>query len=94
MAYCRMEICLRGIGDVADEFLHAYETATGKPVANLAFWELAAAARPMFSPEGWITASPAKEAFRSFIDDATRRASGRSFDASGKDRFYARHPDE
>jgi aminoglycoside phosphotransferase (APT) family kinase protein len=73
VAYCRMEMRLSGVGHVADDFLDAYEAAAGRRVANLGFWELAAAARPMFSPEGWITESPAKEEFRSFIADAIKR---------------------
>jgi hypothetical protein len=28
----------------------------------------------MFNPEGWITESPAREEFRSFIANARRRA--------------------
>lgn len=75
VAYCRMEMFLSGLGHVADEFLDTYEIEVGRPVANLGFWELAAAARPMFNPEGWITASPAREAFRSFIANARRRVS-------------------
>jgi aminoglycoside phosphotransferase (APT) family kinase protein len=74
VAYCRMEMVLSGVGHVADEFLRAYETARGRRVENLAFWELTAAARPMFSPEGWITESPAREVFRHFIAGARRRA--------------------
>ncbi|MGD9029595.1 MAG: phosphotransferase [Anaerolineae bacterium] len=74
VAYCRMEMILSGMAHVADEFLRAYERERGQPVANRAFWELAAAARPMFSPEGWITESPAAEAFRRFVADARGRA--------------------
>jgi len=74
VAYCRMEIFLCGLGHVADVFLSTYEMARGQPVANLAFWELAAAARPMFSSEGWITESPARELFREFIANARIRA--------------------
>lgn len=74
VAYCRMEMFLSGMGHVADEFLDTYETEVGQQVANLGFWELAATARPMFNPEGWITESPAKEEFRSFITNARRRA--------------------
>lgn len=73
VAYCRMEMFLSGLGHVADEFLDIYETEVGRRVANLGFWELAAAARPMFNPEGWITESPAREEFRSFIANARRR---------------------
>jgi aminoglycoside phosphotransferase (APT) family kinase protein len=75
VAYCRMEMHLSGMGHVAEEFLSAYEAEAGRPIANLGFWELAAAARPMFSPEGWITESPAKEEFELFIADSKRRAS-------------------
>ncbi len=69
-----MELFLSGLGDVADEFLNTYEVATGQPVTNLGLWELAAAARPMFSPVGRITESPAREAFRAFIAQARTRA--------------------
>jgi aminoglycoside phosphotransferase (APT) family kinase protein len=74
VAYCRMEMHLSGWGDVADEFLETYEREAGRPVANLGFWELAAAARPMFSPEGRITESPAREEFGRFIAIARRDA--------------------
>jgi len=74
VAYCRMELFLSGLGHVADEFLHTYEGETGQPVANLGLWELAAAARPMFSPVGRITESPARETFRAFIAQARTRA--------------------
>jgi aminoglycoside phosphotransferase (APT) family kinase protein len=74
VAYCRMEMFLSGLGYVADEFLNTYEVETGQPVANLGFWELAAAARPMFSPVGRITESPARETFRQFIANARTRA--------------------
>jgi aminoglycoside phosphotransferase (APT) family kinase protein len=73
VAYCRMEMHLSGMGHVADEFLETYEREAGRPAANLGFWELAAAVRPMFSPEGRITESPAREEFRRFIADAGRR---------------------
>jgi aminoglycoside phosphotransferase (APT) family kinase protein len=75
VAYCRMELALSGMGHVADAFLRAYEAQRGRQVENLAFWELAAAARPMFSPEVRITESPAREAFRRFIAGARERAS-------------------
>jgi aminoglycoside phosphotransferase (APT) family kinase protein len=74
VAYCRMQMILKGTGSVADEFLDVYEGEAGQRVSNLALWELAAAARPMFSPEGWIDRSPAKERFSQFIDDAMERA--------------------
>jgi len=74
VAYCRMDMFLSGMSEAADEFLSAYETEMGWRVANLGLWELAAAARPMFNPEGWITESPAKERFSQFIADARKRA--------------------
>jgi aminoglycoside phosphotransferase (APT) family kinase protein len=74
VAYCRMQMYLRGVSSSADEFLDAYERAAGKRVSNLGFWELAAAARPMHSPEGWIDASPEKERFTQFIAGAMERA--------------------
>jgi aminoglycoside phosphotransferase (APT) family kinase protein len=43
VAYCRMDIALRGMPKAADEFLRAYESAVGRPLKNLGFWELAAA---------------------------------------------------
>jgi aminoglycoside phosphotransferase (APT) family kinase protein len=74
VAYCRMQMYLKGTGSVADEFLDAYEREAGQRVSNLGFWELAAAARPMFSPEGWFDGPPAKERFSQFIDDSMVRA--------------------
>jgi aminoglycoside phosphotransferase (APT) family kinase protein len=73
VAYCRMDIILKGMSQAADEFLHDYEAATGSPLANLGFWELAAAAQPMFSPEGWVDESPSREYFAQFIDGAMQR---------------------
>jgi aminoglycoside phosphotransferase (APT) family kinase protein len=74
VAYCRMELFLSGMGHVADEFLATYEASVGHSVAHLGFWELAAAARPMFHTEGRITESSAREEFRSFVASASRRA--------------------
>jgi aminoglycoside phosphotransferase (APT) family kinase protein len=74
VAYCRMDIALRGLSQAADEFLRAYEAVAGHPLANLGFWELAAAARPMFSPQGWVDQSPQKERFPQFIVQAEKAA--------------------
>jgi hypothetical protein len=63
-----------GMIEEAKEFLRTYETETGRPVANLGFWELAAAARPMTDIEGWITDPGKGEQFRQFIADAKARA--------------------
>jgi hypothetical protein len=65
-------LALDGMGQAADEFLAVYEADMG-PVANLAFWELAAAARPMFDPMGWVDGAPARKRFRQFIADAQKR---------------------
>lgn len=73
VAYCRMDMLIRGLPQVADEFLAAYETAAGGSLANLGFWELAAAARPMFLPQGWVDQSPQKENFSQFITQAEKR---------------------
>ena len=72
VAYCRMEMVLEGMGQAADEFLAVYEAEMGH-VANLGFWELTAAARPMADPVGWVSESPEKKRFRQFIADAKKR---------------------
>jgi aminoglycoside phosphotransferase (APT) family kinase protein len=72
VAYCCMDIELRGLSAAAAEFLRAYEAAAGRPITNLGFWELAAAARPMFAPQGWIDQSPQKELFSRFIVNAEK----------------------
>ncbi len=54
----RMEMHLRGIREAADIFLRRYEADAGA-VENLAFWELAAAARPLPDPEAWLIDPPA-----------------------------------
>jgi aminoglycoside phosphotransferase (APT) family kinase protein len=78
VAYCRMDMFLNGMGpQVADEFLTVYEAEMGQRVANLGFWELAAAARPMFNPAGWIAEPLVQERFGQFIADARRRAGRR-----------------
>jgi aminoglycoside phosphotransferase (APT) family kinase protein len=73
VAYCRMEMALCGMSEAADRFLLTYEKEMSKSVANLGFWELAAAVRPMFNPNGWISESPAKERFADFVDAAIQR---------------------
>ena len=47
---------LRGIKEAADHFLQYYQAESGT-VHNLAFWELAATARPLPDPVAWIPAS-------------------------------------
>lgn len=74
VAYCRMDMILNGRDEAAAEFMRLYEAKTGRPLANLAFWELAASVRPMYSPDGWISDSPNRERFRAFVADALRRS--------------------
>jgi len=73
VAYCRMDMILCGMDEAADRFLEIYEKEMEKPVSNLGFWELAAAVRPMFNPDGWISESPAEERFADFVDAAIQR---------------------
>lgn len=86
VAYLRLELAMLGTEQLADAFLDAYVKASGGPVANLAFWELAAAARFLPEPESMIgewetlqTGTYAEEVvrqnFRDFMASATRRAS-------------------
>jgi aminoglycoside phosphotransferase (APT) family kinase protein len=71
VAYCRMNMVLEDLDEAAAEFLHTYEIETGRPIANLAFWELAASARPMFAADDWhINEAPYQECFRRFIETA------------------------
>ena len=72
VAYCYMELVIMGMIEEAKEFLCAYEAETEKQVANLGFWELAAAVRPMTDIAGWITEPSKGERFRRFIADAKR----------------------
>lgn len=73
VAYCRMDMILTGMSEAAAIFLKTYEAAVNQPTANLGFWELAAAVRPMFNPDGWISESPAKERFANYVDAAIQR---------------------
>ena len=62
-----MELYLEGMDAAAAEFLQAYEAQAGQPVANLAYWELVATARPMYDIDGWITRPFMAERFHKFI---------------------------
>ena len=84
VGYFRMNMYLRGIKEAADVFLEQYEAASG-PVANLGFWELACAARPLPDPAAWIPASRemgdlgatddrAETDYYEFVEGAMRRA--------------------
>jgi Ser/Thr protein kinase RdoA (MazF antagonist) len=70
VAYCQMDLILAGQPEAARAFLQAYEDAMGCPTANLNFWKLAAAVRPILQPQGWIDASPFQERFRQFVTEA------------------------
>ena len=77
VGYCRMQLSVRGMRPAADEFLRIYETTTGRPVANLGFWQCAAVARPMFRPASRrIFESPAREWLQEFIADSRERLGG------------------
>lgn len=69
VAYCYMNLVLQDAAPAAEEFLSIYRSETGGPVANLTLWKLAAAVRPIYSPEGWIDHSPVRERFRRFIQE-------------------------
>jgi len=74
VAYARMNMYLMGLPGAADEFLHAYERETGKPVENLGIWEMAAAARPMDAPEAWdMDRGGRAERFQQFLEQAIKR---------------------
>jgi aminoglycoside phosphotransferase (APT) family kinase protein len=86
VAYGRMHLLLLGMDDAAQAFLETYEAVTGRPVENLALWDLAAATRAMpdparlsFSALGTLhcTAQSMRLALRRLIDDALRRADHR-----------------
>ena len=85
VAYLRLELAMLGTEALADAFLAAYVQESGRPVLNLAFWELAAAARFMPDPDGMIPEWQALQAgayeataihqnFRTFLASALERA--------------------
>jgi len=84
VAYAHMGFYGMCRSDLADIFLAEYEQAVGKPVANLGFWELAAAVRNMPDPAQWLDeevalggvardATTVCECFRTFIREARQR---------------------
>jgi aminoglycoside phosphotransferase (APT) family kinase protein len=87
VAYARMHLLLLGMEDAAQTFLETYEAQTGRPVANMALWDLAAATRAMPDPArlsygalGTLHCTPPemRMALRRFIADALRRTSYRN----------------
>ena len=84
VAYMRLDLCGAGLRQEADEFAAAYREVTGRALRNLAFWELAAAARPMPDPGKGVqelramgydrmTADDLRRNLREFIADALKR---------------------
>jgi aminoglycoside phosphotransferase (APT) family kinase protein len=84
VAYMRLDLSCAVSKDAADEFVSAYRRQTGRPLNNLAFWDLAAAARPMPDPGkgaaelramGYERASAGdlRRRLREFIEDALKR---------------------
>ena len=77
LGYARMNMCLMGLPEAADEFLRVYESEMGYKVENLGVWELAACVRPMIDPEDWKIAGMrglSTNLFLQFIEDAKQRA--------------------
>jgi aminoglycoside phosphotransferase (APT) family kinase protein len=72
VAYSLMELHLEGLDTDADDFLRTYVREAGRSLANLAYWKLAAAARPMIDLDGWLTRPHMAERFRRFIAAALR----------------------
>ncbi len=70
VAYCLLDLTIMGQVTAAETFLAAYEAAYGGPVANLALWRLAAAARPLTDPPGWLTNAAKARRFRQFMREA------------------------
>ena len=84
VAYMRIELAMLGGEALAEQFLAAYVSEIGRPVPNLAFWELAATARFMPNPEDlipeWQTFSNAnwnadhvRQNFSNFIASSIQR---------------------
>ena len=75
VAYARMNMFLMGLMEAADEFLRVYESATGRKIENLGFWELAASVRPMIDPIDWkVDATTGMNILLQFIESAKQRA--------------------
>lgn len=71
VAYALMNMNLMGLSAAAGEFLRSYENACGTESANLHFWELAAAVRPMLDPVDWeVDREPGAQRLQAFIKNA------------------------
>ena len=74
VGYCRMELSVAGYFSAADTLLETYESLIGKSLDNLLFWELAAIARPIFSPEIWdVVDNQRSVRFTSYIEGVLRK---------------------
>ncbi|HSL42240.1 MAG TPA: aminoglycoside phosphotransferase family protein, partial [Anaerolineales bacterium] len=74
VGYALMNMVLMGLPEAGNEFLRVYESKMGKQLSNLAFWELAAAVRPMIHAQDWkIDRSPGRDIFQKFIEEAKQR---------------------
>lgn len=72
VAYCRMDLWLGPMGrTAADELLKVYAAEMGRPVSNLALWELAATPRVMRNA-AWEADS--RQELRDFIADVRMRS--------------------
>ena len=73
VAYAMMEISISGYSTAAEDFLESYRQVSGRKAMNLLLWKMAAAARPMFSPETWdIVEGPRRERFNNFVENILR----------------------
>jgi aminoglycoside phosphotransferase (APT) family kinase protein len=70
VAYYRMDLWASVSVDLADGFLRCYEQTTGQPLASLGFWDLVAAAHPIWRPQGWHVTPGEQERFRQFVTNA------------------------
>ncbi len=76
VAYARMELILNGLNEAADRFTRCYEQAAGRQLKNLPFWELVAAARPMYEPDWAAEVGPQLRHFISRALEAVEREWG------------------
>ena len=54
VGYCRMDLAMLMGGDAPDRFLSAYETAAGRHIPQLFFWDLLGALRALPDPAKWL----------------------------------------
>jgi aminoglycoside phosphotransferase (APT) family kinase protein len=74
IAYCVMELALEGLDTAIADFLAAYERASGRHLANLGYWKLAASARAMFDVDGWLTTPEMARRFERFVEQSLHDA--------------------